>query len=232
MELTREQIWMNKRAECYATASVCPNLMKGGRAKGVDWGESAKDVLFAAKYQHRTGLQLEQKDLFQFKWGHEQEPNAVEWLRAQTMDEVKSCESDFDQIVFQQPFEGFGDSPDAFILNTDGSVKVVVEIKCPVDQVKIEKLREETDIHDKHEYYWQFIAHMIGTPEAKELWWVIFDGYNDEGHIVKMFRKDHLANIEKLIARIKDGIYVVKKCIEDPANYKIDNIETILNERE
>lgn len=232
MELNREQIWMAKRAECFVTASPCPSLMKSGRGKCAEWGESAKTVLYGAKYQHRTGMQLEQKDLFQFKWGHENEPNAVEWLRTQTMDEVKSCSTDFDEIIFQQPFEGFGDSPDAFVYNSDGSFKAVVEIKCPVDQIKIEKLNDETDIHDKHEYYWQFIAHFIGTPDAKELWWVIYDAYADDGHIVKMYRKDHLANIDKLTARINDGIYVVKKCLENPEKYKIGNIETILNERE
>ena len=226
--MDREQRWMAKRAKCFITASNCPNLMKSGRSKNVLWGETAKDVLFAAKYQHRTGLELEQKDLYQFKWGHEQEPNAIEWLKLQTMHDVISCANDFEDIVFNQPFPGFGDSPDAYV----NGKKIVCEIKCPVDQVKIEKLREETCIHDKHEYYWQFLAHFIGSPESDELWWVIYDGYADDGHIVKMLRKDHLDNIEKLTARINDGIYVVKKCLEDPENYKIGNVEQILNERE
>lgn len=223
VEVDREAVWKAKRAKCYITSSVLPKLMQKGRGKGIDWGSGAKDVLYGSLYQQRTGIQLKNKDFWQFKWGHENEPNAIEWLRKNGHD-VKSCTEDFDEIIFKTPFDKFGDSPDFHL-----GEKIVGEIKCFVDQVKIEKFREITEIHDKTENYEQFLGHFIGAPERDELWWVIYDAYADDAHIVKMYRKDHLAAIERLTARIQDGIYVVDKCLTD--GEKVGNVETILANR-
>lgn len=221
LEAEKRALWLQKRSKCIVTASQLPKLMTGGR--GSDWGDTSKAVLYAAKYCKRTSLQLEEKDLYNFRWGHEQEPNAIEWLRANCMEEIKSCSTDFDEIVFNQPFDGFGDSPDFYA----GSI--VGEIKCPVDQAKFEMCLDIDRIDDKHENYWQLLGHFIGSPESNELWLVYFDGYNQDGHIVKMYRKDHEANIQKLTSRIKDAIYVVNYCLEK--GEKIGNVETILNSR-
>jgi hypothetical protein len=224
VETDRETVWKAKRAKCYITSSVLPKIMTKGRGKGVEWGDTAKEILYGATYQQRTGLQLENKDFWQFKWGNENEPRAIDWLKRNCSGIVKSCSEDFDEIIFNTPFNKFGDSPDFYL-----GEKIIGEIKCPVDQIKIEKYREIDSIHDKTENYWQFLGHFIGSPERDELWWVIYDGYADEGHIVKMYRKDHIANIERLTARIKDGIYVVDKCLND--GEKIGNVEGILNKR-
>lgn len=220
--MDKRERWLLKRSKCIITASVLPKLMTGGR--GTDWGETAKAVLYAAKYCKRTGLQLEEKDFYQFRWGHENEPNAIAWLRANCMEEIKSCAEDFDEIVFNQPFLEFGDSPDFYANDS-----IVGEIKCPVDQVKFEMCLDITEIDEKHENYWQLIGHFIGDPSRDELWLVYYDGYADQGHIIKMYRKDHLFNIEKLTSRIKDAIYVVNYCLE--TGEKIGNVETILKNR-
>lgn len=222
--MDREERWKAKRAKCYITSSVLPNLVKGGRGKGIEWGDTSKAVLYGALYQQRTGIQLENKDLYQFKWGKEHEPDAIEWLRNNCLEPIVHCSEDFDEIIFNEPFPKFGDSPDFY-----SGDNIIGEIKCFVDQVKIEKFREITEIHDKTENYEQFLGHFIGAPARDELWWVIYDAYADDAHIVKMYRKDHLANIEKLKARIQDGIYVVDQCLDN--GEKISNIETILSKR-
>ena len=38
------------------------------------------------------------------------------------MNEIKSCTTDFKDIVFNEPFEGFGDSPDFYVYGFDGKV--------------------------------------------------------------------------------------------------------------
>lgn len=207
---SKEEIWQEKRIG-KITASTLPNLMKKGR--GVKWGESAKKVLYAVKYELRTGLERPEQSNKNFDWGHENEPFGVEWLRAQMMNEVKSCSADFEQIIFCEPFEGFGDSPDAYIYDFDGNIEGVVEIKCPVDIAKIEEIMECEEITEKHEYYWQFLGHFIGTPEAKYLIWCVYDGYADDGFMLRMNRKDHIENINKLEARIKEGVNAIKSAL-------------------
>lgn len=227
--LNREDIWLAKRKKCYITSSKLPNLMKHGTRKEQLWGKSALDVLYGAMYQQRTGLELEPVNAYQFNWGKTKEPHAVEWLRGQTKLKVMSCTYDFPEIIFNTPFDKFGDSPDAYIYDAKGNIKAIVEIKCPCDQIKIEKYRDVTNIDKKTENYEQFLGHFIGLPGVRELWWIIYDGYANDGHIVKMLRKDHEDNIKQLIERINDGIYVINECLHN--NKKISDIETILKEK-
>lgn len=201
IELSKEEIWMRKRAG-KITASVCPDLMTKG-TKGAEWGQTALKALYAVKYERRTGLIRESFNNSNFDWGHENEENAIEWLKSQTMQLVKSCSNDFDEIVFQQPIDGFGDSPDAFIYDfNEKTIDAVVEIKCPVNVGKIEEFHDLKEIDEKSEYYWQFIAHFIGTPTAKRLVYVVYDGYANDGLIFEMQRADHLINIDLLQQRI------------------------------
>lgn len=221
--MDKRELWLIKRSKCIITASVLPKLNTKG-TRGALWGDTAKKVLHGARYCKRTGLQLEEKDFYQYRWGHENEPNAIAWLRANCMEEIKSCAEDFEEIVFNQPFPEFGDSPD-FYANDN----IVGEIKCPVDQVKIDELWDLDAIDESHPDYEQFLGHFIGEPDKDELWYFIYDAYADLGKILKMYRKDHLFNIEKLTWRIKDAIYVVNYCLE--TGEKIGNVETILKNR-
>ena len=227
----KERIWKAKRSKCYITSSTLPALVKGGRNKGVLWGDTAKNILHECLYEIQNGVQLEPKDFWQMKWGRENEPKAIEWLRGYTDLKVKSCAEDFEEIIFNEPFPLFGDSPDAYVYNENGSIHAVVEIKCPTSQLKIQKLRKLKLIHDKHEHYHQFLGHLIGEPKAPELWWLNYDAYVNKGYVSKMKRVEHLGQIKQLTARINDGIYVIGKCLEDDERYDIEDIETILNER-
>ncbi|MHC8418198.1 hypothetical protein SD317_22960, partial [Bacteroides hominis] len=84
--------------------------------------------------------------------------------------EIKSCTTDFEDIVFNEPFEGFGDSPDAYVYGFNGKVSALVEIKCPMSQGKIESLQLLQEINDKDEYYWQFLGHFLGRPDVDTLY--------------------------------------------------------------
>lgn len=201
--LSREFIWKQRRAG-KITSSTLPNLMKGGTG-GKAWGDTAIDELYAVKYERRKNTIRAKVNSRTFEWGHQQEPRAIEWLRNQVMFAVKDCSNDFEQIMFCETITGFGDSPDAYIYDINGNVDTVVEVKCPVSQSKIEKMRDLKEISEDHEYYWQFIGHFIGTTSADKLIYLVYDGYEDEGHMVMMYRKDHEANIERCKRRILDG---------------------------
>ena len=192
-EFAKEERWLQKRLG-RITASTLPDLMKKGR--GTDWGETAKKVLYPVKYERRTKLLRQSNNsVFNFKFGHENEPRAIEWLKRNGYKITHS--DDCEDIIFNTPFDGFGDSPD-FIGD-----KLVGEIKCHVDQGKIEAYREMTEITHKHENYWQFIGHFIGMPEAETLLFVSYDAYADSAHLIEMKREEHEENIEKCIERIK-----------------------------
>ena len=134
-------------------------------------------------------------------------------LRSQLMNEIKSCTTDFKDIVFNEPFEGFGDSPDFYVYGFDGKVIALGEIKCPMSQGKIESLQFGNTIDEKDEYYWQFLGHFLGRPDVDKLYYVIYDGYTNEGRILEMNRADHVDNIKKLYDRIRLASEMVDESI-------------------
>lgn len=196
----KEYEWREKR-HGKITSSTLPDLMKTG--KGTPYGKAFFDALYIVRYERRTGVTRDNGTCKAFDWGHENEPLAVEWVRSQLMDEVKSCTTDYEDIVFNEPFAGFGDSPDFYVLNSIGEVKALGEIKCPMNQSKIESLQFFKEITDKDEYYWQFLGHFVGMPTVNTLYYVIYDGYTNTGRIIAMYREEHTDNIQKLTDRIK-----------------------------
>ena len=56
---------------------------------------------------------------------------------------------------------------------------------------------------EKDEYYWQFLGHFLGRPDVDKLYYVIYDGYVNDGRILEMNRADHVENIKKLYDRIR-----------------------------
>ena len=196
----KEIEWKEKRRG-KITASTLPDLMKAG--KGCPFGKAALDAMYLVRYERRTGTMRENGSNKAFDWGHENEPLAVEWVRSQLMNEIKSCTTDFKDIVFNEPFEGFGDSPDFYVYGFDGKVIALGEIKCPMSQGKIESLQFGNTIDEKDEYYWQFLGHFLGRPDVDKLYYVIYDGYTNEGRILEMNRANHADNIKKLYDRIR-----------------------------
>lgn len=72
-----------------------------------------------------------------------------------------------------------------------------------MSQGKIETLQFLNEITEKDEYYWQFLGHFVGMPDVDVLYYVIYDGYTNNGRIIEMHRADHEANIQKLADRIR-----------------------------
>ena len=97
----KEIEWKEKR-QGKITASTLPDLMKAG--KGCPFGKTSLDAMYAVRYERRTGTMRENGSNKAFDWGHENEPLAVEWVRSQLMNEIKSCTTDFKDIVFNEPF--------------------------------------------------------------------------------------------------------------------------------
>jgi len=227
----RIERWMAKRSKCI-TSSNLSKLNSKGKSKDQEWGETAKAILYGLKRGLRTGLIPDQKDMWQMRHGKEYEPVAIQYLRDNPgkieavlngkVKEIIHCSEDLPDIEFLQPFEGFGDSPDALIILEDGR-RWRAEVKCPVDGEKIEKLLDETIFHDKLEYFDQMIGHLIGDPEAEGVLFINFDAFANDVHILPLHRKDVSAQIEKQVKRIKQGYYYVKQCLASK-EFKISDI--------
>lgn len=198
----REYEWKRKR-HGKITASTLPDLMKKGRGKDEPFGKAALDAMYIIRYERRTGITRESPTGKALDWGHENEPLAIEWIQSALIGkEIKSCTTDFEDIVFNEPFDGFGDSPDFYVYDSDGNLIALGEIKCPMSQTKIETLQFQREIDEKDEYYWQFLGHFLGRPDVDKLYYVIYDGYSDTAQLLSMNRADHHANIERLRHRI------------------------------
>lgn len=197
----RYEQWKDRRRG-KITSSVLPALMQSGR--GEEFGKQAIREMMFVKYERRTGTVRENVSARSMDWGSNHEAAALQWLKDQFLNEIKSCADDFEHIVFNEPFYGFGDSPDFYLYDIGGGeiIEAVGEVKCPTDQAKIEELLDLVEITEKQEYYWQFIGHFIGVPQAKKLLFVIYDGYVNDGKIIEMHRKDHEKNIDRAITRI------------------------------
>ena len=203
------------------TASTLPDLMTSGRAKDDLFGMKALSVMYLTRYERRTKTLREQQSNKNFDWGHNNEPLAIEWVRDQLpFSTIKSCTTDFNKIVFNEPFKGFGDSPDFYVYNTKGKVTAVGEIKCPIGQAKIEELQFLKVIDEKTEYYWQFLGHFVGKPDVDTLYYVIYDGYQNDGRIIEMKRADHTENIAKLTDRIRLAHEVIDASIKLKLDFK------------
>ena len=83
-----------------------------------------------------------------------------------------------------------------------------------MSQGKIESLQFGNTIDEKDEYYWQFLGHFLGRPDVDKLYYVIYDGYVNDGRILEMNRADHADNIKKLYDRIRIASEIAKEVLD------------------
>jgi hypothetical protein len=213
----RETRWKQKRIG-KITSSKLPDLMKSGKGKGDEWGETAKTAMLAVLHERMTKVERPNYDLPQFRWGHENEPLAIEEYNKRYENKLISGSTGFDEILFFES-DGFGDSPDA--ISEDGTI--VAEIKCPENGVNHLRFCSEKVIHDKSDYYWQMLGHLLANG-AKEMHFISFDPRFEDNHplklhVVIMKREDYEKDILKLKARIETANKVINMALEanDPA---------------
>jgi len=223
----KEYEWREKRRG-KITASVLPDLMQAGRGK--IFGTKAIEAMFAIRYERRTGIVRESTSSKAMDWGNQNEPLAVEWLRSQFMQHIESCSHDCEDIVFNEPLPGFGDSPDAYMYDFEGVRDAVIEIKCPISQSKIEALQLLKSVTKDTEYYWQFIGHFIGSPDVDTLYCAIYDAYRNRGQILEMKRADHVEAIQEATERIRLCNEVIDESLRSGRDFEscVDKAQKVL----
>lgn len=227
-QFEREQRWLEKRVGKF-TSSILPKLMTKGR-KGQEWGDtSITEMLTVADELISGERRISVKGVRALDFGNQYEAEAHLYYNKTYNINSKSGSTGFDEILFVEPFEGFGDSPDADV-NPDGTV----EIKCPENGVNHLKYTIIRAIHDRSDYYWQILGHLLDPKKE----WCDFVTYNprySNGHSLKIHRvrvwkKDHLFNLELLQNRIETALTYVHLAVEENDMNIIYNINNHENE--
>jgi hypothetical protein len=152
------------------TGSRIPDLMKQGRGKGEEFGETAKGIIMELAAYHqmtdegREMYAVEQmyKEFRQTAWGNRYEPEARLKYNPET------TETGF---TVHPTIPYFGGSFDGRV---EGGI---IEIKCPYDPVKHmknRKLKQSGGIDSKYEYYGQIQANI----EVAGVQWCDFISYD------------------------------------------------------
>ena len=135
----KEYEWHLKKAGYFSASRASDLLSKSG-----EWTKGNISYLMEIAYQRKTGRPKPSVSAFSLRAGLENEPIAVEWLRQNTDWIVMHCDTDFDDKIFEVPFEDvmFGVSPDAFKMsmpvfaqyNNDFKdfIDALIEIKCVI----------------------------------------------------------------------------------------------------
>lgn len=179
------------------------------RKKSGDLTEGGANYILALKYEKRTGIPVVSTETKSTRWGIDNESIAIQWLSDRIIGSVKSCSADFDEIIFNEPFTGFGDSPDFHIYDFNGKKVSVGEVKSPASQAKLQRYWSEVELDEANEYYWQIIGHFIGDEAINECYLLIYDGYLHDGKLFRFVRSDHEHNIQRATEMIKNIYYTI-----------------------
>ena len=202
-------------------------------SKTAAWGKTATKYLYAKRKELRTGVPAHQDDNKNFRAGRESEPMAIEWMRANTMYDIKHCSVDFDEIrVTSGGIDDYLDSLD-FIADD----KFIGEIKCIQSDEKFEYMTLCTKADVVDEYKEQFAGHFLGNPEYDKLLYLVYRAQEDEdemdvlnpldksrGIIFEYHRSEFEGLIEEIKERVRIGMAAVRRSLLTG-----EKLETILN---
>jgi hypothetical protein len=207
------------------TASALKKLNTPGRGKGILFGKVAVDYVDDIVFQIREGDLIDEVEAKAFDWGHDNEVYAVEWLRNNVMQVVKSATEDFgDEILFMKIGDHFGDSVDGLVYETEDSDPFAwLEIKNPINKKKACNLTLEsvTAADVVNEYSDQFIGHFIGNPNVDVGWYLIYNAHTkldgtlyDRGRLFIFKREDFEPSISLMEKKIERVYKFILLCVE------------------
>ena len=235
--------WKAKRVGLI-TASQMDKFMKSGRGKDEVFGKDAISIILQAKGEQRTGVSFDKElDLFNFRWGNENEPKALEKVREKYPDFNIIGGSEGEEIIFRKFGDISGDSPDfegeQSKPYTIDRIYITGEIKCPVSRLKIEREREpivffttaRNGKRSYHEYFWQMIKHLIANPKAEVCVYAVYDAYEDVVYCHELKRAEVITEIEQAKERlgVAESVIHLSKS-QNWSNEPILNINNLIKE--
>jgi hypothetical protein len=223
----RELEWLIDRSTRITSSNIHKLKMKG---RGVRFGKVAIGYIAELVFQIKRGDLIDSKDAWQLRFGKDNEPLAIRWLRARCgMDSIKSGTNDGDKILFRKELgEAFGDSTDYDVHNFEGIHYAIGEIKIPANKVKacdaIDNWTRESCVG---EYCDQFSGHFIAAPWISELHYTVYNAhrnkltgkYYDEG-VTFIYTRDEFQGLidenKYLIPRVHEFVLLCVKRLYVP----------------
>lgn len=219
--------WLIKRAG-FISASCLSDLMCKGRGK--DWGDTAISYLRKVEYERMMGTPGINKDAPALRFGRENEPYAVEWIKSNFYADVRYYEEDFEDKPFiTVPWAKFGATPDVDIADENGNPIEIIEIKCtfsetstyfyfspsaPESRKKAEALKEHRD---------QIAGQFLACPTVQKIHILKYNPQRDECDWDIMDPTDPRRGIMFTITREEMGDYL--ETVKD----RIIKADTFLN---
>lgn len=191
--------WLSERTG-YISASRLSDLMTKGRSKDKAWGESAISYLEQLSYERAFGKLYAQNanplsapytgyhtDSAALRFGRENEPYAVEWIRQNLNSKVRYYETDFERKPFcTVPWAKYGATPDCDAPDANGNPKAIYEIKCTFSDGAVYKYfcpnrSTERKIEDvKKEHLDQILGQFLACPTVEVIFLVKYNPPRDE----------------------------------------------------
>lgn len=172
--------WRNKRVG-YISASRLSDLMTKG--KGKIWGQTAISYLKEVEMERFLGRVIADKDAPALRFGRENEPYAIEWLRENVSPDIISYETDFPEKPFLKvDWAMYGATPDTEWVEKN----ILIEIKCvysigqicdyfspsrPYERKRVDALSEHRD---------QIVGQFLAKEDIKEIWILKYNPQRDE----------------------------------------------------
>lgn len=165
--------WIQKRIG-YISASHLADLMCKG--KGKPWGATAISYLYRIEMERYTGMPSVNRDALALRFGRENEPYAIEWLRENVSDKIRYYETDFEEKPFiTVDWAAFGATPDADIPDEDGNPTEIFEIKTTYSDSAIYTYFSPSKPYEKkrmaalEEHREQLAGQFLACPTCKQI---------------------------------------------------------------
>ena len=187
----KEEKWLKERIGFISASEVDKLMSKSGK-----WTQG--NITYLYKIQRQRFLKEPAPPVFSkiMQIGTENEPYAVEWIRANMEWIVVHCDKDLPEKVFIKTEWGLGSSPDAYLVEDAFSdnlghiiaakIKALIEIKCVVGEettnyyfsptVPFEKKRLRA--FDEHRD--QMAAQLLTHPFVNTIYLMKYDPQDDE----------------------------------------------------
>lgn len=181
------------------TGSGVGAIMTSGR--GEMFGKTAKGYMEEKVAEMLTGIVCSKLDTAATRWGHENEPAAIERFQYETLIKV-------DSIGFCEVNEDMGCSPDGIV--SDG----IIEVKCPYNEVNHFRTLKERKVPSVYVPQVQFNMWCMNVTKC---WFISYDPrfQKKENQVVFFQVELDVEYVTKMLERIDIAVEMIKNSYKE-----------------
>lgn len=244
----KEYDWLMEKVG-YISASKLDDLTTHGRGDRM-WGDTAITYLYKLQRERKRGIPSPLLSAKPLSFGNENEPYAIEWLKANYDENIKDCSRDFDTKIFRKCGSVmFGASPDA-ILGSPENATHIFETKCVYGEKETNWMFSDTVPYEEKkaavlkDHRAQLAGLLLAFDECNHITLLKYDAQRDDNPFDCVDPLDKSRGIVFEFTRSDFGDYLnelwIKICAADailsrginPDNINNYHIETTINVEE